>query len=110
MRQGLILLAPDPAVRHDDLECFGICEVGEDTSVRRHHLLIMRLFREAAEENAGRPLYIPELCSAIGVPERTLQRDRFVRIEARLDENQIRHFRMAVTDGIAKCAPNFRAS
>ena len=53
MRQGLILLAPDPAVRHDDLECFGICEVGEDTSVRRHHLLIMRLFREAAEENAG---------------------------------------------------------
>ena len=73
MRQGLILLAPDPAVRHDDLECFGICEVGEDTSVRRHHLLIMRLFREAAEENAGRPLYIPELCSAIGVPELTLR-------------------------------------
>ena len=72
MRQGLILLAPDPAVRHEDLGCFGICEAGEDPSVRRHHLLIMRLFREAAEENAGRPLYIPELCSAIGVPERTV--------------------------------------
>lgn len=37
------------------------------------HGLVMRRFRRLLEENADRALYIPEVCVAIGVPERTLR-------------------------------------
>ena len=53
--------------------CLGEGSVGEDRSARRHHSLIMRRFRRAVEENPDEPLYIPELCSAIGVSDRTLR-------------------------------------
>jgi transcriptional regulator GlxA family with amidase domain len=33
----------------------------------------MRRFRRVVEENPDQPLYIPELCRAIGVSERTLR-------------------------------------
>jgi AraC-like DNA-binding protein len=33
----------------------------------------MRRFRRVVEENPAQPLYIPELCRAIGVSSRTLQ-------------------------------------
>jgi transcriptional regulator GlxA family with amidase domain len=33
----------------------------------------MRRFRRAVEENPDQPLYIPELCAAIGVSGRTLR-------------------------------------
>jgi transcriptional regulator GlxA family with amidase domain len=33
----------------------------------------MRRFRTAVEENPDQPLYIPELCKAIGVSDRTLR-------------------------------------
>ena len=39
-----------------------------------------------------------------------LQRDRLVGVEPRLNEDQIRHFRLAVIDGIAERTPNFRGS
>ena len=45
----------------------------DDRSAQRHHSLIMRRFRRAIEETPDQPLYIPELCSAIGVSERTLR-------------------------------------
>ena len=40
---------------------------------QRQHELIMRRFRRVVEGSPDRPLYIPELCQAIGVSERTLR-------------------------------------
>jgi AraC-like DNA-binding protein len=53
--------------------CLSTGEVREDRSAQRHHSLIMRRFRRAVEENPDQPLYIPELCAAIGVSDRTLR-------------------------------------
>ena len=53
--------------------CLGRGEVREDRSALRHHALIMRRFRRAVEENPDQPLYIPELCTTIGVADRTLR-------------------------------------
>jgi AraC-like DNA-binding protein len=55
------------------VECLGDGEVREDRSALRHHAMIMRRFRRAMEENPDQPLYIPELCSSIGVADRTLR-------------------------------------
>jgi len=53
--------------------CLGNNEAREDSVAQRQHELIMRRFRRVVEENPGTPLYIPELCKAIGVSERTLR-------------------------------------
>jgi AraC-like DNA-binding protein len=53
--------------------CLAGGEVREDSLAQRHHELIMRRFRRAVEENPDQPLYIPELCTAIGVADRTLR-------------------------------------
>jgi AraC-like DNA-binding protein len=53
--------------------CFGNNEAPEDSVAQRQHELIMRRFRRVVEENPDQPLYIPELCKAIGVSERTLR-------------------------------------
>jgi AraC-like DNA-binding protein len=37
------------------------------------HAIVMRRFRRVVEENAGQPLYIPEICNAIGASTRTLR-------------------------------------
>lgn len=53
--------------------CLGAGEVGADRSALRRHAMILRRFRRAVEENPDQPLYIPELCQAIGVSDRTLR-------------------------------------
>jgi AraC-like DNA-binding protein len=53
--------------------CLGNNEAREDSVAQRQHELIMRRFRRVVEENPDQPLYIPELCRAIGVSERTLR-------------------------------------
>jgi AraC-like DNA-binding protein len=53
--------------------CLSSREVSEHGSALRQHAMIMRRFREAIEENPDQPLYIPELCAAIGVSDRTLR-------------------------------------
>src|SRR6516165_2591570 len=53
--------------------CLGNNEAREDSVAQRQHELIMRRFRRVLEENPDQPLYIPELCKAIGVSERTLR-------------------------------------
>ena len=53
--------------------CLGNNEAREDSVAQRQHELIMRRFRRVVEENPDQPLYIPELCKAIRVSERTLQ-------------------------------------
>ena len=37
------------------------------------HAVVMRRFRQAVDESAGAPLYIPEICKTIRVSERTLR-------------------------------------
>jgi len=53
--------------------CLSEGMVGEDRSALRQHARIMRRFRGAVEKNPDQPLYIPELCAAIGVSDRTLR-------------------------------------
>jgi AraC-like DNA-binding protein len=55
------------------VDCLGDGRVGEDRVAQRHHELIMRRFHRLLTQNPGRPLYIPEICKAIGVSERTLR-------------------------------------
>jgi AraC-like DNA-binding protein len=49
-----------------------------DNSVKNNagdgrHCIIMRRFEQFLESNADRPLYLAEVCEAVGVPERTLR-------------------------------------
>jgi transcriptional regulator GlxA family with amidase domain len=53
--------------------CLSGEEVSEDRSAQRRHSQIVRRFRRAVDENPDRPLYIPELATAIGVSDRTLR-------------------------------------
>jgi AraC-like DNA-binding protein len=53
--------------------CLSAEEVGRERLAQRHHDLIMRRFRRLVEESPDQPLYIPEVCAAIGVPDRTLR-------------------------------------
>ena len=45
----------------------------ENSPVQGQHAIVMRRFRRVVEENDEYPLYIPEICKAIGVSSRTLQ-------------------------------------
>jgi AraC-like DNA-binding protein len=53
--------------------CLGAGEVGEERSALRQHAKIMRRFHRAVEEQPDQALFLPELCTAIGVSERTLR-------------------------------------
>lgn len=46
----------------------------DDSLALRHHQSIMRRFLTFIEANEGNPLYVPEICAALGVSSRTLQR------------------------------------
>jgi AraC-like DNA-binding protein len=63
----------EPALIEAMVGCLGEGEVQEDRSALRHHAIIMRRFRRAVEEDPDQALYIPELCKAIGVADRTLR-------------------------------------
>jgi len=52
--------------------CLADGEVREDSLAQQHHELIMRRFHKVVEENPEQPLYIPEICKAIRVSQRTL--------------------------------------
>jgi AraC-like DNA-binding protein len=55
------------------VDCLAGREVRESTLAQGQHAIVMRRFRRAVEENPEYPLYIPEICKAIGVSSRTLQ-------------------------------------
>jgi AraC-like DNA-binding protein len=55
------------------ISCLADGEVREDSLAQRHHEIVMRRFRRVVEENPGEPLYIPEICKAIRVADRTLR-------------------------------------
>jgi AraC-like DNA-binding protein len=53
--------------------CVDSAETHEHTAALRKHASIMRRFHGAIERHLDQPIYIPELCAEIGVPERTLR-------------------------------------
>ena len=74
-----IIANPDAArgLEQALIEAMGSCladgEDRENSLARGQHAIVMRRFHRVVEENAGEPLYIPEICKAIGVSERTLR-------------------------------------
>ena len=55
------------------IDCLGTGEVQEDRAALRQHQMIMRKFHRVVAEHPDQPLYIPELCRAIGTSERALR-------------------------------------
>jgi AraC-like DNA-binding protein len=53
--------------------CLGDNRDQQPTLARASHETVMRRFRKVLEEDSERAFYIPEICVAIGVPERTLR-------------------------------------
>jgi AraC-like DNA-binding protein len=53
--------------------CLSDSDTCDDKWARQTHDTIMRRFRRVLEEHPNRPIYLPEICAAIGVPERTLR-------------------------------------
>jgi AraC-like DNA-binding protein len=54
------------------VDCLASREVRENGVARGQHALVMRRFRRVMEEKPEQPLYIPDICKAIGVAGRTL--------------------------------------
>jgi AraC-like DNA-binding protein len=55
------------------IRCLTEGESSEMTTGGRHHDMIIGRFEEFLEANFDRPLYLTEICAAIGVAERTLR-------------------------------------
>jgi AraC-like DNA-binding protein len=55
------------------VRCLDNGAVDEDRAALRRHTLILRRFHQLVEKNADQPIYITELCKAIGVSDRTLR-------------------------------------
>jgi AraC-like DNA-binding protein len=54
------------------LACLNATDVREDTAARRRHAAIIRRFLAFTDAAADQALYLPAICEAIGVNERTL--------------------------------------
>jgi AraC-like DNA-binding protein len=55
------------------IACLGDSDARDEKWAQQTHDTIMRRFRRVLEEHPNRPIYLPEICAAIGVPERTLR-------------------------------------
>ena len=53
--------------------CLGPRQRRDTSRAQGQHAIVMRRFRKVVEESAGEPLYIPDICKAIRVSERTLR-------------------------------------
>jgi AraC-like DNA-binding protein len=53
--------------------CFAHQDGAKNEIAYGQHALVMRRFRRVLEENADQPIYIPEICRAVRVSERTLR-------------------------------------
>jgi transcriptional regulator GlxA family with amidase domain len=71
-----VLANPEAARRLEQadagLGCLSQHATSENRSASRHDRIMQR-FHAVLEENIGSALYVPDLCAAIGVPERTLR-------------------------------------
>ena len=55
------------------MDCLRKPDAKEPTWSRQCHAMVMRRFHRVLEASPNRALYLPEVCAAIGVPERTLR-------------------------------------
>jgi AraC-like DNA-binding protein len=55
------------------VHCLAAGDAFEERAAQRRHRQIMQRFHRAIEQQPDRPLYVPEICKAIGVAERTLR-------------------------------------
>jgi AraC-like DNA-binding protein len=55
------------------INCLTADEAPDQAATRRHHASIVVRFEEVLAAHSNRQLHIPELCAAVGVPERTLR-------------------------------------
>jgi AraC-like DNA-binding protein len=55
------------------IACLSDADASDDKWSQQAHDTIMRRFRRVLGEHPNRPIYMPEICAAIGVPERTLR-------------------------------------
>jgi AraC-like DNA-binding protein len=55
------------------MHCLGSGKIRENTLAQGQHMIVMRRFRRVLEENPEQPLFIPEICKAIRVSERSLR-------------------------------------
>jgi AraC-like DNA-binding protein len=53
--------------------CLLTGDTSEERSARRRHEIIMRRFHQVIAEQPDHAIYVPEICKAIGVAERTLR-------------------------------------
>jgi AraC-like DNA-binding protein len=53
--------------------CLAAPVTGAERSAQRRHELIMRRFRRVVEQHPDQALYLPEICRAIGVSDRSLR-------------------------------------
>jgi AraC-like DNA-binding protein len=53
--------------------CLATGDASEEQAAQRRHARIMRRFHQFVAEHQDQPIYIPEICKAIGVAERTLR-------------------------------------
>ena len=55
------------------IECLSNSSASSEKWAQQTHDTVMRRFRRVLEEHANWPIYVPEICVAIGVPDRTLR-------------------------------------
>jgi AraC-like DNA-binding protein len=53
--------------------CLAPPETCENSFTQRQHAIVMRRFRRFVEESPEEPIYIPDICKAIRISERTLR-------------------------------------
>lgn len=58
---------------HALVDCLTADDAHDQGATKRHHASIMVRFEEVLAAHSGRPFRMPELCSTVGVPERTLR-------------------------------------
>jgi AraC-like DNA-binding protein len=63
----------EQALIHALVGCLDTADSSGFSFSQRSHQIIMRRFQRLLDENPQRPLYVPEVCAAIRVPERTLR-------------------------------------
>ena len=55
------------------IACLSDSDACDEKWAQQTHDTVMRRFRRVLEEHPNRPIYVPEICAAIGVPDRTLR-------------------------------------
>ena len=73
LRLPQVLRALENELIHIMVRCLADGAAVEPTAGSRRHETIIARFEEFLEENPNRPLYLTEICAAIGVAERTLR-------------------------------------